>query len=290
MSNSSRPAAIAGLSEIAADYRFILSDVWGVLHNGVRGYEAAAGALARFRAQGGRVVLITNAPRRARQIVEMLARFKIDPASYDEIVTSGEVARLILKKQPAARIYHLGPDRDRPIYDGLPNMFVDEAEADLISCTGLFDDTKETPDDYRDQLERLAKRKVPMLCVNPDRVVERGGDLVWCAGALADVYEAYGGSTAIVGKPYAPIYDMALDRFATLAGAPVSKGEVLAIGDSAPTDVRGAHDQGFDVLFVTGGIHIAEFGDHGGTNEGAVGDFLAAAGLGARNFIDYLKW
>jgi HAD superfamily hydrolase (TIGR01459 family) len=220
----------------------------------------------------------------------MLARFKIDPASYDEIVTSGEVARLILKKQPAARIYHLGPDRDRPIYDGLPNMFVDEAEADLISCTGLFDDTKETPDDYRDQLARLAKRKVPMLCVNPDRVVERGGDLVWCAGALADVYEAYGGSTAIVGKPYAPIYDMALDRFATLAGAPVSKGEVLAIGDSAPTDVRGAHDQGFDVLFVTGGIHIAEFGDHGGTNEGAVGDFLAAAGLGARNFIDYLKW
>jgi HAD superfamily hydrolase (TIGR01459 family) len=290
MSNSSRPAAIAGLSEIAGDYRFILSDVWGVLHNGVRGYEAAADALARFRAQGGRVVLITNAPRRARQIVEMLARFKIDPASYDEIVTSGEVARLILKKQPAARIYHLGPDRDRPIYDGLPNMFVDEAEADLISCTGLFDDTKETPDDYRDQLARLAKRKVPMLCVNPDRVVERGGDLVWCAGALADVYEAYGGSTAIVGKPYAPIYDMALDRFATLAGAPVSKGEVLAIGDSAPTDVRGAHDQGFDVLFVTGGIHIAEFGDHGGTNEGAVGDFLAAAGLGARNFIDYLKW
>jgi HAD superfamily hydrolase (TIGR01459 family) len=290
MSNSSRPAAIAGLSEIAGDYRFILSDVWGVLHNGVRGYEAAADALARFRAQGGRVVLITNAPRRARQIVEMLARFKIDPASYDEIVTSGEVARLILKKQPTARIYHLGPDRDRPIYDGLPNMFVDEAEADLISCTGLFDDTKETPDDYRDQLARLAKRKVPMLCVNPDRVVERGGDLVWCAGALADVYEAYGGSTAIVGKPYAPIYDMALDRFATLAGAPVSKGEVLAIGDSAPTDVRGAHDQGFDVLFVTGGIHIAEFGDHGGTNEGAVGDFLAAAGLGARNFIDYLKW
>jgi HAD superfamily hydrolase (TIGR01459 family) len=290
MSNSSRPAAISGLSEIAGEYRFILSDVWGVLHNGVRGYEAAADALARFRAQGGRVVLITNAPRRARQIVEMLARFKIDPASYDEIVTSGEVARLILKKQPAARIYHLGPDRDRPIYDSLPNLFVAEAEADLISCTGLFDDTKETPDDYRDQLARLAKRKVPMLCVNPDRVVERGGDLVWCAGALADVYEAYGGSTAIVGKPYAPIYDMALDRFATLAGAPVSKGEVLAIGDSAPTDVRGAHDQGFDVLFVTGGIHIAEFGDHGGTNEGAVGDFLAAAGLGARNFIDYLKW
>jgi HAD superfamily hydrolase (TIGR01459 family) len=290
MSNSSRPAAISGLSEIAGDYRFILSDVWGVLHNGVRGYEAAADALARFRAQGGRVVLITNAPRRATQIVEMLARFKIDPAAYDKIVTSGEVARLILKKQPAARIYHLGPDRDRPIYDSLPNLFVAEAEADLISCTGLFDDTKETPDDYRDQLARLAKRKVPMLCVNPDRVVERGGDLVWCAGALADVYEAYGGSTAIVGKPYAPIYDMALDRFATLAGAPVSKGEVLAIGDSAPTDVRGAHDQGFDVLFVTGGIHIAEFGDHGGTNEGAVGDFLAAAGLGARNFIDYLKW
>jgi HAD superfamily hydrolase (TIGR01459 family) len=221
----------------------------------------------------------------------MLARFKIDPASYDEIVTSGEVARVILEKQPRARIYHLGPDRDRPIYDGLPNSFVEESEADLISCTGLFDDTKETPEDYRDQLARLAKRHVPMLCVNPDRVVERGGDLIWCAGALADVYEALGGSTVIVGKPHAPVYDMALGRFAKLAGVPaVEKSQVLAIGDSAPTDVRGAHDQGIDILFVTGGIHIAEFGEHGGTHAGAVGDFLAAAGLSARNFIDYLKW
>jgi HAD superfamily hydrolase (TIGR01459 family) len=290
MNNSSHPAAVSGLSEIAADYRFILCDVWGVIHNGVSGYPAAADALTRFRERGGRVVLITNAPRPAKQIVEMLARFKIDPASYDEIVTSGEVARVILEKRPSARIYHLGPDRDRPIYDGLPNSFVEESEADLVSCTGLFDDTKETPEDYRDQLARLAKRNVPMLCVNPDRVVERGGDLIWCAGALADVYEALGGSTVIVGKPHAPVYEMALGRFAKLAGVPVEKSRVLAIGDSAPTDVRGAYDQGLDILFVTSGIHIAEFGEHGGTHAGAVGDFLAAAGLGARNFIDYLKW
>jgi HAD superfamily hydrolase (TIGR01459 family) len=289
MSNS-RPAAIAGLSEISADYRFILCDVWGVIHNGVRGYPAAADALVRFRDGGGRVVLITNAPRPAKQIFEMLARFEVDPAAYDDIVTSGEAARLLLKKQPQARIYHLGPDRDRPIYDGLPNPIVGEAEADLISCTGLFDDTKETPDDYRDQLARLAKRKVPMLCMNPDRVVERGGELIWCAGALADVYEALGGSTVIVGKPYAPIYDMALGRFAALAGAPVDRSLVLAIGDSAPTDLRGANEQGIDALFVTGGIHVGEFGEHGGTHEGAVGDFLSATGVGARNFIDYLKW
>src|SRR5262249_12292545 len=140
MSNSSRPAAIAGLSEIAGQYRFILCDVWGVIHNGVRGYQAAADALVGLREQGGHGVLVTNPPRPWREVAKMLERFKLDPASYDEIVTSGEAARLILEKQPQAKIYHLGPDRDRPIYDGLPNEIVGEEEADLISCTGLFDD------------------------------------------------------------------------------------------------------------------------------------------------------
>jgi HAD superfamily hydrolase (TIGR01459 family) len=290
MSNSSRPAAISGLSEIAGEYRFLLCDVWGVLHNGVRGYAPAADALGRFRRNGGHVVLVTNAPRPAPEVAKILERFAVGADAYDTIVTSGEAARLLLEKQPQAKIYHLGPERDLPNYDGLPNLLVGEDEADLIACTGLFDDTVETPDDYRDQLARLAKRGVPMLCVNPDRVVERGGDLVWCAGALADIYQALGAPTMIVGKPYAPIYAMALDSFAKLAGAPVDRREVLAIGDAAPTDVRGAYDQGLDVLFVTGGIHIAEFGERGGTHAGAVADFLAAQGLGARNFVDYLKW
>ncbi len=290
MSNSSRPVAISGFSEIAARYRFVLCDIWGVLHNGVKGYPAAAAALMRYREGGGRVVLITNAPRPRRQIAEMLDRFKVDASAYDDLVTSGEVARVFLQKRPEAKIFHLGPDRDRPIYDGLPNRIVDEADADFIACTGLFDDTIETPDDYADQLARLAKRGLPMLCMNPDKVVERGGQLIWCAGALADVYEALGGSTVTIGKPFAPIYEMALERFATIAGAPVDKSLVLAIGDSAPTDLRGARDQGIDALFVTGGIHIGEFGEHGGTDAGAVGDFLAASGLGARAFIDYLKW
>lgn len=288
MSNASRPSAISGLSEIAAQYRFILCDVWGVIHNGVKGYPPAADALARFRAGGGRVVLLTNAPRPWVQIVEMLDRLKVDAAAYDEIVTSGEVARVLIERQPQAKIFHLGPDRDRPIYDGLPNPIVGEAEADLIACTGLFDDTTETPDDYADQLRRLAKRGVPMLCMNPDKVVERGGELIWCAGALADVYDALGGTTVTVGKPYAPVYEMALGRL--FAGEPVDKAQVLAIGDGAPTDIRGAFEQGIDVLFVTGGIHVGEFRQHGATNAEAVGDFLAASGLGAKNFIDYLKW
>jgi HAD superfamily hydrolase (TIGR01459 family) len=290
MSNSPFPTAIAGLSEIAGDYRHILCDVWGVLHNGVRAHSAAGEALVRFRSQGGKVVLITNAPRPAGKVVEMLDRLGVDRAAYDDIVTSGDVARAYLLGRPGAKIFHLGPDRDRPIYDGLGNAIVDESAATLISCTGLFDDTVETPDDYADRLERLANRGLPMLCVNPDRVVERGDKLVWCAGALAERYAALGGETILVGKPFGPVYDAVVERLERLAGCSVARESILAIGDGAATDVRGAFDQKLDVLFVTDGIHAAEFGSAEYPDPKLVHDFLATVDLGARNFISRLSW
>lgn len=290
MRNCSDPAAVSGLSEIASDYRFILSDVWGVLHNGLHAHPAAVDALARFRKSGGRVVLITNAPRPAAQVVKYLERLGVDASAYDDIVTSGDVARGFLSGRAGARIFHLGPERDQPIYDGLNNPLVDESAATLISCTGLFDDTVETPDDYAERLERLASRGLPMLCVNPDRVVERGDQLVWCAGALAERYAALGGETLIVGKPYAPIYDMAFERLASLAGCDIARELVLAIGDGVATDLRGAFDQSLDILFVTDGIHAAEFGQGENPDRELVGRFLAAAGLGARNFVSRLSW
>jgi HAD superfamily hydrolase (TIGR01459 family) len=290
MSNSSFPTAIAGLSEIAGDYCHILCDVWGVLHNGVRAYSAAGEALVRFRSQGGKVVLITNAPRPAGKVVEMLDRLGVDRVAYDDIVTSGDVARAYLLGRPGAKIFHLGPDRDRPIYDGLGNAIVDESAATLISCTGLFDDTAETPDDYVDRLERLANRGLPMLCVNPDRVVERGDKLVWCAGALAERYAALGGETILVGKPFGPVYDAVVERLEQLAGSSVTRESILAIGDGAATDVRGAFEQNLDVLFVTDGIHAAEFGSAEHPDPKLVHDFLATVDLGARNFIRRLSW
>lgn len=290
MRNSAQPAAISGLSEIAEDYRYVLCDVWGVIHNGLRAHSGAVDALARFRASGGRVLLITNAPRPGAKVVEQLDRLGVDRTAYDGIVSSGDVAHAYLAARPGARIYHLGPDRDRPIYEELSNPIVDEDAATLISCTGLFDDTSETPDDYSEQLERLANRGLPMLCVNPDRVVERGDQLVWCAGALAERYAALGGETVIIGKPYPEIYEAALDRLANLVEGEISTEAVLAVGDGAATDLRGAFNQGLDVLFVTDGIHGAEFGPGDSPDPELVHRFLAADGLGARSFAKKLIW
>lgn len=290
MSNSPHPAGISGLSEIAGNYDYILSDVWGVVHNGVRAHRAAVDALARFRENGGVVILITNAPRPKSSVVEQLDGLGVDRAAYDDIVTSGDVARSYLVRQPQAKIFHLGPDRDRTIYTGLPNALVDETGATLISCSGLFDDNRETPDDYTEQLRRLAARGVPMLCANPDKVVERGDRLVWCAGALAERYADFGGETIILGKPYAPIYEAVFDRLEEIVGKPVDKRAVLAIGDGAATDLRGAFKQAIDILFVTDGIHAMEFGPRDAPDPDSVHSFLATGQLGAQNFTNRLTW
>jgi len=290
MSNTSHPSALAGLSEIAGQYGFILCDIWGVVHNGREAHRAAVDALVRFRAAGGVVVLVTNAPRPSSVIFDQLDALDVDREAYDDIVSSGDVAKSYLTSRPRERIYHLGPDRDLPVFEGLPNARVEAEGADFICCTGLFDDTSESPDDYVDQLKRLSERRLPMLCINPDKVVERGDKLVWCAGALAELYASLGGETIIVGKPYAPIYDTALGRMKAISGQDFAKDSILAIGDSAPTDLRGAYDQAIDVLFVTDGIHAKEFGSRELPEPSLVHDFLAAADLGARNYMSGLAW
>ena len=290
MSNTSHPNALVGLSEIAGEYSFVLCDIWGVVHNGREAHRAAVNALVRFRAAGGVVVLVTNAPRPSSVIFDQLDALDVDREAYDDIVSSGDVAKNFLASRPQARIFHLGPDRDLPVFAGLPNTLVEAAAADLICCTGLFDDTIETPNDYVDRLGRLAERRLPMLCINPDKIVERGDSLVWCAGALAELYVSLGGETIVVGKPYAPIYDTALGRMKAISGQDFAKDSVLAIGDSAPTDLRGACDQAIDVLFVTDGIHATEFGRREAPEPSSVHSFLAAADLGARNYTCRLAW
>jgi HAD superfamily hydrolase (TIGR01459 family) len=146
-------------------------------------------------------------------------------------------------------------------------------EADMVVCTGLFDDTVETPDDYRDMLAKIHARKIPFVCANPDIVVERGDRLIWCAGALAQLYEELGGKTIYAGKPHAPIYDLSLARAAEIRGSAVARSRVLAIGDGVRTDLAGAVRQGFDCIFVAGGIHAAELE----LKDGRVHDMAAAA-------------
>jgi HAD superfamily hydrolase (TIGR01459 family) len=290
MDAPSGPPPVRGLSELASAYPYLLCDVWGVLHNGLAAYPAAVDALTRYRAGGGIVVLVTNAPRPKGEVVRLLGRLGAPREAYDDIVTSGEVSRVYLAGRAGARVYHLGPERDLPLYDGLPVELSGAGEADLISCTGLFNDEVETPDDYAERLKEWSERELPMLCANPDKVVERGDRLIWCAGAIAARYVEIGGATTIIGKPYRPIYDAALARLAELAGGPVERAAVLAVGDGMETDVRGANHAGLDVLFITGGIHVELFGDREAPERARVGSVLAEAGLTARAMVPRLSW
>ncbi|QKV19215.1 TIGR01459 family HAD-type hydrolase [Oricola thermophila] len=253
---------IANLAEISGGYDAVFCDVWGVLHNGVRSWPAAWKALAAAREAGKAVVLITNAPRPAGPVSEQLASLGVPDEAYDDIVTSGDVTRALIS-EGARLVFHIGPDRDTSLYDGLDVELVEEREASAVVCTGLFDDNTETPADYGELLQRLRARNLPFICANPDIVVERGDRLIYCAGALAKDYGLMGGRTLIAGKPHAPIYREAMARAAKVLGREVGRDRVLAIGDGLTTDVKGAMDYGIDLLFISDGIHAREYGTPG---------------------------
>jgi HAD superfamily hydrolase (TIGR01459 family) len=276
---------VTGLSELRGSYDSLLCDVWGVLHNGVAAFPDAVEALRKFRAEAGPVVLLTNAPRPAGPIREQLRRLGVTEDAYDAVLTSGDVTREVIAQTPGAKLLHVGPDRDMSFYEGLDIEFVGEAEAELVSCTGLLDDVTETPEDYRALFQRLAARGLPMVCANPDLVVERGERLVYCAGALARLYDELGGTAILVGKPHAPIYAGARRLIAGLGGQ-----KTLAVGDGLPTDIRGAVDNGVDVLFVTGGIHAADFGPADAPDGERVAARLTAEGLTAVAYMPALAW
>ncbi|HWJ75353.1 MAG TPA: TIGR01459 family HAD-type hydrolase [Kaistia sp.] len=290
MANYSAPGPVPGLASLAQRYDAVLCDVWGVLHNGMVSFPPAREALAAFRAAGGTVVLITNAPRTSPFIIEQIAELGVAASSYDAIVTSGDVTRALLAEKAPARLRHIGPAQHLTLYDGLDLPLSSVEDAEIVCCTGLRDDIHETPEDYEAELAALAARELPMICANPDIVVERGHQLVYCAGALAARYSALGGSTAVAGKPHAPIYEAALERAAAIRGGPAARDRVLAIGDGAPTDLAGAFRHDIDVLFVTGGIHSGHFGPADAPDIAAVHRFLADEGLGATAFLPALTW
>ncbi|MEX0957438.1 MAG: TIGR01459 family HAD-type hydrolase [Rhizobiaceae bacterium] len=271
------PRAINALADISGDYDVILCDVWGVLHNGVDAFVPAAAALEKARTAGKAVILITNAPRLAREVEASLETIGVPRASWDRLVTSGDVTRALIAEGPR-RVFHLGPDRDLALFDDLDAERVEEFEAQAVVCTGLFDDETEAPEDYAEMLRRLRARDLPFICANPDIVVERGDRLIWCAGALARDYAQLGGRTLIAGKPHKPIYDAALEAAAEVLARQVPVSEVLAIGDGILTDIKGAAASGIDALFVTAGIHA---GDYGGAtpDPDRLAEFLRKHGL-----------
>jgi HAD superfamily hydrolase (TIGR01459 family) len=246
---------------LATDYDVLLCDVWGVVHNGIAAFTEAGDALARFRDWGGTVIFITNAPYPADAVQSFLDRLGVRRDAYDAITSSGDVTRGIVEARRAERVFHIGPQRSRPIFAGLDITFAPVETADYVVCSGLFDDTVETPDNYRELLALMRRRSLFMVCANPDIVVERGDTLVYCAGALADAYVALGGEALYCGKPHAPIYEAALGQAATLRGGEIPPlARVLAIGDSVRTDLAGAAAFDVDFLFVISGLHADELG------------------------------
>jgi HAD superfamily hydrolase (TIGR01459 family) len=268
------PQRIQSLQDITVHYDVVLCDVWGVLHNGVAPFQGAGNALAAARAGGATVVLITNSPRPNDSVSVQLDAIGVPRDAWDRIVTSGDVTRALIKQGPKT-VYFLGPDRDLNLLDGTEAVAVDGADAEAIVCTGFFDDENEQPEDYREMLTDFAKRNIPMICANPDLIVERGERLIPCAGAIAAFYQELGGESRIAGKPHHPIYTEALRQAAELRGT-INPARVVAIGDGMPTDVRGAINEGLDLLYISAGIHARDYMTGDTTDEAALDQFLSA--------------
>lgn len=237
-------------------------DIWGVVHNGVTPFPVTVEALTRHRQRGGRVILVTNSPRSHLGVARQLLEMGVDPAAHDRIVTSGDVTQVLMKLHGGGRVFHLGATRDHSIYDGTGVERVPLAEANAVLCTGLFDDVNDSLEDYDPLLQDMKQRGLVMICANPDKIVKKGERILYCAGKLAELYAALGGEVLMAGKPFAPIYDLAMAEAGRIAGRAVERPEVLAIGDGPETDIRGAADYGLDALLVAEGVTDASEGLH----------------------------
>ncbi len=256
---------IESLSQIGTQYDALFCDLWGCLHNGTRPYQAAVAALQDYRCGGGRVVLMTNAPRPNQYVIAQLDRMGVPRDAWDMVISSGDAAQDAMFEGAVGRkVWHIGTEKDDGFFNDIPAEWADAPavvrvpleEAEGIVCTGPFDEVNEAPEDYRARLMLARQRGLKMLCANPDVVVDMGETRIYCAGALAEFYEDLGGVSFYFGKPHPPIYERAR-RLLSLTDS----SRVLAIGDGINTDIRGAQQEGIDALFVTGGLAAAAFGD-----------------------------
>lgn len=263
---------VQSLAQIAPRYDALLCDLWGCLHDGKTAFPAAVAALQGFRQGGGKVMLVTNAPRPASSVTTQLDRLGVPRDAWDAVASSGDAAQYALLTGAVGRkVYCIGAPKDEPFYTDFAEdlaavaasqppiqRVTDMRDAEGIVCTGLRDDLTETPADYRAELLMGKTLGLPLLCANPDIVVHFGDKLLWCAGALAGDYEEMGGTALYFGKPHPPIYDLARRRLAE-AGAPADP-QILCIGDGISTDIQGGIGEGLDTLFISGGLEAERFG------------------------------
>lgn len=280
------PEFIEGLALIAEHYDALLCDAWGVIHNGVDLFDHVEKAMTTFRKKGRPLVILTNAPRPSSVIPAQLDRLGLSRDAYDAIVTSGDATQAEIKKRAGKRAYRLGPEKDDALYSGTEAIFAPIEEADYIICTGLEHDQTEVPEEYRPMLKAAAERGLEMICANPDIVVNWGGRIVYCAGALAQIFAEEGGRVIFGGKPHKPIYDVALDRLNAVAGRPIDLDKILVVGDGIATDIKGANNAGLDALFIggEGGIHEAA------TDSNAIEVLFKEENVHAQYAMQALKW
>ncbi|MHB8530068.1 MAG: HAD hydrolase-like protein, partial [Caulobacteraceae bacterium] len=239
----------------------------------------------------GPVILISNSPRPATAVAEQLDAIGVPRTAWSSLVTSGDATRLLLAERAPGPAWAIGPDRDAVLYCGLGLKFADLGAARFISCSGLFDDQNETPDHYRERLTRAASLGLEMICANPDVMVQRGERVVWCGGALAQLYEGIGGRVLMAGKPNAPIYELASSRAASMIGGAPDRERILVIGDGVPTDIAGARAQRLASLFIATGMHGAAALDPGGRLDSTKAEaLLAKAGTDADFVMAELLW
>ena len=274
--------ALGGLGQIADDYDVLVCDIWGVMHNGQVPFFDACEALARFRETRGAVVLVSNSPRPSIAIPEQFAQIRVPDNLWDAIVTSGDATIDELSRRAPGPAFKIGPERDDRLYAGLDLSFSDLDTAAFITCTGLFEDDHETPDDYHDLLSDALARDLPIVCANPDIRVKRGDKMIYCGGALAQKYEQMGGKVIYAGKPHKPIYRLSRAWMDEALGYIPSNERILAIGDNIHTDLLGAQNEGFDCLFIGDGLDIG--------NSAAVFDVIRSHGISAKYAMGQLRW
>jgi HAD superfamily hydrolase (TIGR01459 family) len=293
---------IARLADIAPRYGTVFCDLWGCLHNGVAAFPDAVAALQGFRARGGKVVLVTNAPRPKPSVARQLVKLGVPDDAWDDIATSGDAAQYALVTGAVGRrVFHIGPPKDDAFFTDLaadltpiaareaPIVRVPLKDAEGIVCTGPFDDLKDVPEDYRAQLLLARTKGLKLLCANPDLVVDLGDRRLYCAGAIAALYDQMGGTSLYFGKPHPPIYDLARRRLAALDGN-LNDADILCIGDGIATDIKGGVAEGLDALFVTGGLAAQAFGtDPANPDPGLLDDWLSDQDLSPTHAIGLLR-
>ena len=255
---------IETFSEIADKYDALFVDLWGCMHNGLTAYPDAVKAMEDYRAKGGKVIYVTNAPRAWHLVSEQMHGFGVTKDSYDAISTSGDAARVALHTGAAGKeVWFIGEERDKTVFEpinvvenpvSVEIVPLDEAEG-IVNC-GPFD-TKADPAVMRPEFLLAKQKGLPMLCFNPDIIIDRGEEREWCAGALAQLYTEMGGESLYFGKPHPPIYDLARRRLAQI-DPNADQARILCIGDGIKTDILGAEGEGYDSLFITGGLAAAE--------------------------------